>query len=123
MDAPELQSLIDEIRRLMAKKLGVRGRSLGQQLRKVGRRLPRRLRRGGEYLVQAKVLVQNPRLARQLDHARAERAARDLIAHLRQIDPKARRAARLYGIATGLVFNLMLLALAVLALLVWRRLI
>ncbi|MBI1415716.1 MAG: hypothetical protein GC146_00705 [Limimaricola sp.] len=123
MDAPELQSLIDEIRRLIAKKLGVRGRSLAQQLRRAGRRLPRNLRRGGEYLVQAKVLVNNPRLARQLDHARAQRAARDLIAHLRQIDPKARRAARLYGIATGVVFNLMLLGAGVLALLYWRQLI
>lgn len=114
--APHLQ----EVSTLLHERLGARGRDLGRQVRRAGRRLPRRLRAEAAVLVQAAEMAAHPRLARRVDGAAVARAARVLSDHLRQVNPAERRRTRIVGMAAVVAFNLMVLGAGVVGVLVWR---
>ncbi len=111
------------LRRLLAEKLGTRGGDLGSQLRRVGRRLPRRVRREAEYLVRAETMARHPRLARLVDPRAVDRAHGRIARHLEGIDPVAiRRNRRKDSVAAFALYVLVTFALVV-TLLWWRGLV
>lgn len=118
MDQDALTQQIEEVRRLMAERLRLRGATLEDQVRRARRLLPRALVREAQYLAQAETLMRNPKLARMVDAEKARGARDRLTAHLMAVDPKERRKDRILGILGGLAFNLLLIgALAV----IWLR--
>ena len=115
-----LQQMVDEIRPLFEQKLRVRGRSLGAQVRKAGRLLPRSAKRDAHYLAQALALAENPKLARMVDMAKAKQAHRNVMTFLDEIDLGARRGTAALKMITSIVFALLVTGILVLFVLVQR---
>ena len=120
MTPQELTPHIDDIRRLLETQLRVRGATLAKQVQRAGRQLPRKIRTEAAFLVQANMLVQNPKLARMISPDRTQKAAETITTYLRGIDPYDRRKGRILNIAGILAFNLLLVGGLVVVVLVWR---
>ena len=105
---------------LMEERLGLRGPDLERQLRKAGRRLPRHIRRDGETVVMAERLAAHPKLARQIDRAALARADDRMTRHLEAIDPKEARRTRLINMAALIAAQILVIAVALVAVLAWR---
>ena len=120
MTPQDLTPQVDEIRSLLDTQLRVRGGTLDKQVRRAGRLLPRKIRAEAAYLVQANMLVQNPKLARMINPDRVQKAHDIVATYLLGIDPKDRLKGRLLNIAGVLAFNLLLIGGLVVAVLVWR---
>ena len=120
MSKASIESRNAALAQKIAEKLSVGGADLGGKMRRAGRRLPRRLRREGRYLVRAETLAGHPKLSMQIDPARIDAAYRDFDAHLDPIDPYDLWWGWALGVLAGLVFNLLLFAALLIALLAWR---
>ena len=107
---------------LLRDRLGLRGSDLGRQLRKAGRRLPRRIRRDGETIVEADRFAAHPKMSRRIDREAVARADDRLTRHLEAIDPREARRTRLINLAALIAAQILLIAIAVLAVLSWRGL-
>jgi len=116
----DLDRMEAELTRLMHARLGLRGASLDVLTRRAGRSLPRAVRRDLASILRARALSAHPRLVPMVDGPALRAAAARVAGHLRGIDPKAQRFDRLLGLAGVLVFNLVVVALGVLAVLAWR---
>lgn len=115
-----MPEVIAEIAALMHTRLGIGGDSLADRLRRAGRRVPQRLRAQARALARAEPLANHPGLCRTLDAPALCAAAAELRAWLRSIDPADRRRGWWLGMLSGLVFNLLVLAALMLAVLRWR---
>ncbi len=120
MDYTSLAQHVDDIRAQIEARLGIRGRDLDHQLHKAGRLLPKSIQREAHYLAQARMLSQNPKLARMIDLNKAEKAVATVTAHLATIKAGERIKNRMLGIAGVLAFNFLLIAAALIAYLRWR---
>jgi hypothetical protein len=120
MDDTGISEIVTETRAAFAARLGVHGRDMAATVRRAGRMVPRRLRPAAGLLVEAERMAANPRLARLVDAARVETAARDLRAWLDGIDPRERRITRALGILATIALNLLILTAVVIVVLVWR---
>ena len=120
MSGDAVQAKVDEVARLMAERLRIRGRTLEVQVRRAGRLLPRARARDARFLAQASLLVQNPKLARMVDQRQVDSAHAALVAFLNGIDPAERRKDRILGILGILSFNLLLIGGGVITWLWWR---
>lgn len=118
----EIEDQAEHIAKLMHERLGARGRGLDAKLAHGGRRLPRAVREEAEFIALAARMARVPRLAQQVDPVRVTRAVQDVEAYLRGVDPLARlRAGALDWLRLNL-FNLLLVAGMVVALMAWRGL-
>jgi hypothetical protein len=111
------------VKDLMQARLGLSAATLDDQLCKAGRSLPRRVRRAGAYLVQAEAMSGQPRLFRQIDAARLDRAERICRTYLQGIDPAERKKDKVLRLLAVVAFNFLLLAALVIAVLAWRGII
>lgn len=108
------------VSQLMTERLGVRATDLSVQLRRAGRRLPKRVRRDIRDIVAALPLAANPKLHRQLNLPRLEAAERRVVAHLRGIDRGVARLEMALTIGTGI--GLSIFAAAILgAAMIWLQ--
>ncbi|MGH1453504.1 MAG: hypothetical protein ACRBBV_10065 [Paracoccaceae bacterium] len=111
----EIDELSDQISQAMDHKLGLRRGTLARRLRRAGRRLPKRVRQHIQRLIEAQKISGNQHLIHQVD-ANALRAGQaESLSYINSIDPRDRRIGAMLGIAGGLVFNLILLVLALTA--------
>ena len=94
--------------------LGVGGKTFRVRLRRAGRRLPRWARRHGKTILNAIELEKSPKLARQIDGPAVDRAFHELEHWITQQDPWAGRKGMALNIAAGVVFVLLVTAVAVL---------
>ncbi len=118
MAIEDIRTMSDDIAQLMASRFGGlrRGQdaNLSEMMRRRGGALPRRLRREGKILAAADVLVDAPRLARQQDMARLEKAYGRLGSYLRPLGAASRWQGRATGIAAAVALALLLIgALAI----------
>lgn len=95
MSGDMLTETADELRRLFEERLRIKGRSLEQQVHKAGRQLPKRVRADAQFIVQALILRQNPKLARMIDENQLALARQNVVEHLEKIDPKDRLKGRI----------------------------
>jgi len=116
MGIERIRPMADEVASLMAARYG--GLRRGQQadletmLRKRGGALPRRLRREARILAEADRKAGQPKLARQVDLDRMERAHKALVAYLRPLGQAMRLRGGATGIAASVLFGLLILAAA-----------
>jgi len=108
IDRREFDDRIEGLRTALAERLRVRGPDLERQLRRAGRRLPRRQRRAAETLLGAQDWMSHPRLARLLDHRAVEAAFADMHRYLERIDPTEERTTAILRLLGGIVLNLMI---------------
>lgn len=112
MTQADIRDLADEVAALMASRLGGAGRGevvdLPRMMRRRGRALPRRLRGPADWLAAASVQAGHPRIARQLDLARARRAHRALTRHLHRLGEGTRLMQGLAGMAASVMLALLI---------------
>ncbi|WP_238986790.1 hypothetical protein [Paracoccus sp. MKU1] len=119
--------MADEVACLMAARFG--GLRRGQQadlenmLRKRGGALPRRLRREARILAEADRKAGQPKLARQVDFDRLERAHKVLVGYLRPLGQGVRLRGGAASIAASVLFGLLLLAAVAIWIMIRRGLI
>lgn len=119
IDTAEFQTRIARLHSALSTKMRLRGKTLEAQIRRAGRRLPRRQRRAAAIVLGAQDWMGHPKLARVLDMAQVNAAFADLHAHLDPLDPKAARRTTLLRLLGGIVLNLMALGLLIYALIHW----
>lgn len=112
--------MAERIAELMEARLGVRGATLADKLRRGGRLLPRRVRREADYMARCADQARSPRLQMQLDHERIADAYDACVRYLKPLGAGARRRAVLLDMLTGIVAAITVTATLVIALLVWR---
>ena len=115
-----VEELAANVSQLMEERLGARSGPLAQQLRRSGRRLPKRVRRDIAAIVEALPMAANPKLSRRVDMARLETAERRAVAHLRKIDRAAERLGMVLTIGTGIGLSLFFAA-GLAAVMVWYQ--
>lgn len=120
MSADTLQSQVDEVRDLMETRLRVRGKTLGQQVHKAGRLLPRAQRREAVYLAQAATVMAHPKLSRMVDANKADKAHARLTQFLKSVDPKDRARGKFLGWLGSLAFGIIVVFVLVDVVLVQR---
>lgn len=116
----EIEAKLPAVREALERNLGVRGRSLAQQVKRAGRRLPKRVRAQAALLAEAEALGGNPRLLRQLDEGRVTRALDEVSAHLASIDRAEARRARVISVLAVLAFNFIVIFTAIVVVLRMR---
>ena len=119
----DLDTRLDTLAALMEERLGIRGGGFEEKLARVGRRLPRRLRREGALLVEARAMAGHPKLGRRVDEQRLDKAARVLERHLEGIDGTKRRINLAINWLAGNALNLLIVFALTVAVLAWRGLI
>lgn len=123
MKVEDLRKELDELQTLMTERLRIRGRTFERQLRKAGRLLPRKVRSEAAFLLQARTLMQNPKLARMVDQNRIAKAHRFVAEYLQSVDPVARRKDMILRTAALWSFYVLLAGGCVIAYAYWRGLI
>jgi hypothetical protein len=122
MGAATIQQMADRVAALMDEKLHVRGRTLGDRLRRGAGKLPRAVRAEARFLQSAAAQAQNPKLMVQIDDGRVRAAYDACLRYLNGVDRKARHRAMLAGIASSIDFSLFVVGVLFLAVLYWRGL-
>lgn len=83
-----MKNLTDEIAhlsRLLRVGLGMRGATLGDQLRRGGRLLPKQIRAAAQRLAAAETVIGAPKLAKQLDIQGLAKDYRDCVLYLERV--------------------------------------
>lgn len=122
IDPNDFQARVTQLQEAMSRKMRVRGRTLEQQLRRAGRRLPRHQRRAAATILGAQDWMAHPKLARIVDFSHVHKAFADLNGYLDRIDPREQRKTALLRVAGGIVFRLVCLGGLIYALIRWRGL-
>ena len=120
MGAVTIQQMADRVSALLEQKLGVRGRTLDERIRKARWRLPRAIRAEARFLETAAAQAQHPKLRVQIDEGRVARAHDACVRFLQSVDRAARRRAMLLGMASSVAFSIFSVGVLVLVVLYWR---
>lgn len=115
----DIAARIAELRGLLREVHGIRGRTLGQALRRSKLVLPRRIRRAAQPLADAEPLLGHPRLQRMVDSVALRDAHAEVSAHLKSVDVADKRRGRLLGIAGAVAVNVILVAVLFVAWIRW----
>lgn len=118
----DVDGMAEDVSGLMARRLGLRGRTLEDKLSHSRRSLPGYVRDEAELIAEAKQMRGHPKLADRVDPRRIDHAFRVCRGHLNAIDRRARRRSAFLDWLTGLTFQFLLLGAAVLGVLSWRGL-
>ncbi|MCK8482760.1 hypothetical protein MUY21_01805 [Aliiroseovarius sp. S2029] len=119
----DIHACTDRLAQLLEQRLDIRGAGFETKLRRAGRLLPRHLRRDGDRLVEAMRLAQHPRLGRQLDQVRLEKAANAIEHYLLNFDAWDRRRGIAVSVSTSILTNILIVIALGLCLALWRGLI
>lgn len=120
MDAATLDLKTDALLALMREKFGVRSKSLGQAMRKLGRRVPARLHSQAAVIIAARLVAGHPKLMLQTDATKVQKACDEITAHLNDIDVADRRKGVVLNLLGSLSLNLISLGVLLLAFLIWQ---
>ena len=123
VEPDKLDQRIKRLNDKLKEKLGLRGKTLEQCLKRAGRLLPKHLRREGEAICRAQHQAANPKLARQIDQAALDRSFAMFRHYLKDIDPSERRKDKIINFLGVLVFNLVVIAALYLLFLLWQGLV
>ena len=120
MTGVPIQQMADRVAGLMEERLRVRGQGLSEKLRKGGRLLPRKVRAAAEVLAQGAAMAQNPKLLLQVDQAAVAAAYDTCVRHLGGVNGGDRRKGLVVGVAASIAMSVLVVALLVIAVLIWR---
>lgn len=122
MGAASVIQMADRVAALLEERLGLRGDGLAAKLKRGGRQLPRAVRSEAEWLARAAAMAENPRLAVQVDQARAAQAYDICVRHLRQARKWDRRGEMAITVMGRVAVILLATAALVVGLAWWRGL-
>jgi hypothetical protein len=120
MSSVAIQQMADRVAQLMEERLGISGRDLASRLRKGGRLLPKRVREAAGLLADSAEKSKSPKLLGQIDMGAVSDAYDTCLKHLSTIDPDTRRRDTFSGMIRFVGGGIFLLAVGIVAVLVWR---
>lgn len=120
MEQLTVRQLTARVFELLGEKLGARGDTLETRLSRIRRKLPRSVRSAVNDLVAAEKMAQDPKLVLQLDPEHTSSAYARCVTFLDGIDPIEARSRKRYTMAASISAQLLLVALACIAVLQWR---
>jgi hypothetical protein len=120
MSAVTIIQMADRVSSLLEERLGTRGRTLPDKLRKAGRRLPRRVRAAAVALAEAREMAQNPKLLVQVDEAQVAQNYDIVLRHLGGVDRGALRRGAILNFVASVAFSILVVGIGVVCYLVWR---
>jgi hypothetical protein len=120
MSSVAIQQMADRVGQLLEERLGISGRDLEARLRKGGRMLPKRVRESAQLLADAAGKAQNPKLVGQIDMGAVSDAYDACLKHLTAIDPADAKRSAFSGMIGFVGGGIFLLAIGIVAVLVWR---
>ncbi len=123
MSAVTIIQMTDRVSALIEERLGIRGRTLEDKVRKAGRRLPKKVRLAAAALADAQKMAQNPKLLVQLDEGEVAANYDTCIRHLGGINRGAARKSAVLGAAASAAFAIFIVMLLAIAVIYWRGLI
>lgn len=118
-----VQQMADRVSGLIEERLNIKGAALEDQVKKAGRRLPRKVRDAGEALAAAAMMMNSPKLMLQVDDEAVAIAYDICVRHLSKVNPAARRKGLILDMAARAAFALLIVAVLFVAVLYWRHLI
>lgn len=113
----------DMLSDLIGQRLGFGGDTLSDRVAKAGRKIPKHVRRDLMTVAEAADLTTHPKLSRQIDNKALTRAAERATTWLMTYDRAGRRRDAALDLLAAIVFNLVLVAAIVIAVMLWRNLI
>jgi len=120
MGAITIQQMADRVAELLEERLGLKGDGLRAKLRKGGRILPRKVQRAATDLAAAEEQSHHAKLLLQIDMETVATNYDVCLKYLSGLNTWHRRKGVLLGLATSILFSLLVVAGLVLAVLVWR---
>lgn len=123
MSAVTIIQMTDRVAALLEQRLGVRGATLEDKVRKAGRRLPTKVRVAAAYLADAQLMAQNPKLLVRLDEGEVANAYDICVRHLGGVNRAERRKTALVGAAASAAFGLLVVVLLAIGFAYWRGLV
>lgn len=120
MDSETFDRKTADVLVLAKAKFGVRNRSLEKAMKKIGRRVPGWVHKEAGVISEARGLTAHPKLMRQIDVARVDKAFDSITAHLQTVDRRERRIDRILDVLGSLSFNLIVLTALVILFLRWQ---
>jgi hypothetical protein len=123
MSAVTIMQMADRVSALIEERLGVRGRSLPDRVRRAGRRLPRKVREAASLLAEASEMALNPKLQVRVDEGQVAEAYDICVRHLGRLNRAERRKTALVGVAASAAFAVLVVAVLVIAVVYWRGLV
>lgn len=115
-----IAALIHDVEALLRQRLHARGDDIAVLFHDVRRQLPRRLRVEAAYLAQIQPLAAHPKLSRQIDAARVQKAHRLLTRHLAPLGRAQRRIDLALSVLGSFAFGILVLTGGIVTVLVWR---
>ncbi|MER5171709.1 hypothetical protein [Thioclava sp. GXIMD2076] len=115
MNPAEFQDKVDHVSRLLAKRLGAKGASLGERINHRARALPRRVRVAARELARLEPMMGAPKLMKQVDQKKTDRNYRICIKYLEPLGAEQRLVQGVLKVITGIVFLIVLTGGAMLA--------
>jgi len=116
----EMQERAKSLANRMAAQLRVRGDGLAEIAGHAGRKLPKRLRRDAQVLIDAETLSGHPKLAKRINAKRVVRAERRLNAFLDKQNPAAERRGEFFDAVARIAFVVVTIVLGVFFVLLYR---
>jgi hypothetical protein len=120
MGAVTIQQMADRVAALMEERLRIKGSTLSQKLRKGSGLLPRKVRAEARELARFSVMAQNPKLLMQVDESRVAEAYDICLRYLNTVSVWDRRRAALVNMVLSILGNLLVVAVVVVCILLWR---
>ena len=120
MSLATVKQMADRVDQLLEERLHLKGGTLDSKLRRAGRRLPRPVRDAGAALATAVMMMQSPKLMRQVDDATVAVAYDICVRHLTSVSPSAGRNGLILSIAASIAFSLLVVAVLLAGVLYWR---
>lgn len=117
---PGISDQIAHVSGLLQARLGVKGRSFGEALRRGRHLLPRNVRKAAKHLAEAEPLAGHPKLRLTLDQVGLSRSASVVRDHLEAIDLADRRKGAVLSMLGAISFNLLAVFALLIVVLVWR---
>lgn len=108
------------LEKLLEERFSARRGTLAQRVARVGRELPRSVRRDLGRVAEAADVSGHPKLSMRIDRARVTAASLRAESYLRNVDAGFRRRGKWLGVAAGLVVNLALGLTLLIVVLRWR---
>ncbi|MEP2030777.1 MAG: hypothetical protein ABJI96_18945 [Paracoccaceae bacterium] len=120
IEESEISEKIVAIKAELKRAFGVKAKTLEKALRKAGRLLPTHLHEKAQALVEAQEYGGNPKLLRFVDGEELAKSSDEIIAYLKDVDPRERRVGAMLDYLTGSATIVLLTAALVISVLVWK---
>jgi hypothetical protein len=120
MGAVSIQQMAERVSILLTERMHIKGRDLGDKLRRGGRVLPRNVRQAAQELATAAEQSHNPKLLLQINELKVAENYDICVKHLNERHKNEKLRVTLLGLSVSILFSLLVVVAMVVGVLVWR---